>query len=67
MIRTPGLSAAQPAGPLLEAGDRLSREEFERRYARMPELKKAELIEGIVYLPSSPVSGSTPRPSCAAT
>ena len=38
--------------PLLEPGDRLSRVEFERRYVRMPHLKKAELIEGIVYMPS---------------
>jgi Uma2 family endonuclease len=38
--------------PLLEAGDRLTREEFERRYEQMPTLKKAELIEGIVYMPS---------------
>ena len=41
-----------PSEPLLEPGDRLSRDEFERRYERMPDLKKAELIEGIVYLPS---------------
>jgi len=41
--------------PRLEAGDRLTREEFERRYAAMPGLKKAELIEGVVYMPS-PVS-----------
>jgi len=40
------------AGPLLEPGDRLSRAEFERRYERMPSVKKAELIEGIVYMPS---------------
>ena len=40
------------AEPLLEAGDRLSRDEFERRYERMPHVKKAELIEGIVYMPS---------------
>lgn len=39
--------------PLLEAGDRLSREEFEQRYQRMPRLKKAELIEGIVYMHSA--------------
>lgn len=51
-----------PAGsplpePVLElhAGDRLSRPEFERRYAAMPHVKKAELIEGVVYMPS-PVS-----------
>jgi Uma2 family endonuclease len=38
--------------PLLENGDRLTRPEFERRYAAMPDVKKAELIEGIVYMPS---------------
>jgi Uma2 family endonuclease len=38
--------------PLLEAGDQLTRHEFERRYEAMPELKKAELIEGEVYMPS---------------
>ncbi len=41
--------------PPLEAGDRLTRDEFERRYEAMQNLKKAELIEGIVYMPS-PVS-----------
>ena len=41
------------SGPILEAGDRLSRDEFEHRYAQMPDLKKAELIEGIVYMPSA--------------
>ncbi|NBO32350.1 MAG: Uma2 family endonuclease [Cyanobacteria bacterium WB6_1B_304] len=44
---TPGL-------PILEGGDRLSRAEFERRYQGMPEVKKAELIEGVVYV-ASPV------------
>lgn len=38
--------------PPLENGDRLSRDEFERRYEAMPPGKKAELIEGVVYLPS---------------
>jgi len=38
--------------PPLHAGDRLSRVEFERRYAAHPEIKKAELIEGVVYMPS---------------
>src|SRR2546423_3999983 len=38
--------------PPLEAGDRLTRDEFERRYDAMPGLKKAELIEGVVYMPS---------------
>ncbi len=38
--------------PPLEAGDQLTRAEFERRYDAMPNLKKAELIEGEVYMPS---------------
>ena len=36
--------------PPLNAGDRLSRAEFERRHQAHPEIKKAELVEGIVYL-----------------
>ena len=40
--------------PPLENGDRLTRDEFERRYDAMPDLKKAELINGVVYL-GSPV------------
>jgi len=38
--------------PPLENGDRLTRAEFLRRYDAMPDLKKAELIEGVVYVPS---------------
>jgi Uma2 family endonuclease len=38
--------------PPLESGDRLTRPEFERRYAATPHIKKAELIEGIVYVAS---------------
>jgi Uma2 family endonuclease len=38
--------------PPLQSGDRLTRPEFERRYAAAPHIKKAELIEGIVYLAS---------------
>ena len=38
--------------PPLENGDRLTRAEFERRYEAMPRVKKAELVEGIVYVPS---------------
>jgi Uma2 family endonuclease len=41
--------------PELVAGDRLTRDEFHRRYMAMPNVKKAELIEGRVYMPS-PVS-----------
>jgi hypothetical protein len=36
--------------PPLENGDRLSRDEFERRYAVMPRSCKAQLIEGRVYM-----------------
>jgi len=43
---------SSPQVPPLCAGDRLARDEFERRYAAMPQLKKAELIEGVVYMPS---------------
>lgn len=38
--------------PPLESGDRLTRYEFERRYHAMLDTKKAELIEGIVYVVS---------------
>jgi Uma2 family endonuclease len=45
---------ATPRDPIppLVGGDRLTRDEFERRYDAMPGLKKAELIEGVVYMPS---------------
>ena len=52
----------EPAAPLLEPGDRLSRSEFERRYERMPHLKKAELIEGTVYMPSPIRAGRHAEP-----
>jgi Uma2 family endonuclease len=49
MVKTP--SQHQPlAVPPLENGDRLTRLEFERRYNAMPNLRKAELIEGVVYM-----------------
>ncbi len=35
--------------PTLENGDKLTRDEFERRYQAMPDHQKAELIAGIVY------------------
>jgi Uma2 family endonuclease len=38
--------------PPLENGDHLTRHEFEQRYHAMPHLKKAELIERVVYVPS---------------
>jgi hypothetical protein len=36
----------------LESGDHLTAEEFLNRYEAAPRLKKAELIDGVVYLPS---------------
>ncbi|MBW4465530.1 MAG: Uma2 family endonuclease [Pegethrix bostrychoides GSE-TBD4-15B] len=52
MLASP--SPAQPilSIPPLENGDRLSRAEFERRYQAMPQVKKAELIEGVTYMAS---------------
>jgi Uma2 family endonuclease len=38
--------------PPLENGDRLSYREFERRYAAMSGDRKAELVEGVVYMAS---------------
>jgi len=45
-------SPPSPPIPPLEQGDRLTRAEFERRYEAMPHVKKAELIEGVVHMPS---------------
>jgi Uma2 family endonuclease len=50
MTSTPAFIRSQL--PPLENGDRLTRLEFERRYHAMPEVKKAELIEGVVYMAS---------------
>lgn len=43
---------ARSGVPPLHPRDRLSRAEFERRYLAQPDIKKAELIEGVVYMPS---------------
>src|SRR5205823_9158563 len=55
--RTKPITPAEPldgtnAIPPLKDGDRLTRDEFERRYDAMPQLRKAELIEGVVHVPS---------------
>ncbi len=42
--------------PPLRHGDRLTRAEFEFRYNAMPHIKKAELLDGVVYMPPFPVS-----------
>lgn len=51
-IGTSPVSASQSNRkvPPLREGDRLTREEFERRYDAMPQVKKAELIEGVVHM-----------------
>ncbi|WP_198804827.1 Uma2 family endonuclease [Leptolyngbya sp. BL0902] len=54
MTTTPATSvqSAKPTvAPPLESGDRLTRPEFERRYATAP-VTQAELIEGVVYVAS---------------
>jgi Uma2 family endonuclease len=52
MVQAPQLPKHPPLFtiPPLENGDRLSRVEFERRYAAMPADCKAELIQGMVYV-----------------
>jgi Uma2 family endonuclease len=52
MATSLALKYGSPVIPPLEQGDRLSRAEFERRYEAMPHVKKAELIEGVVHMPS---------------
>ncbi len=49
----PGAAVALP--PQLREGDRLSSAEFIRRWEAMPSLKRAELLGGVVFMPS-PVS-----------
>lgn len=38
--------------PALESGDRLTREDFHRRYCARPDVSKAELVQGVVYVAS---------------
>jgi Uma2 family endonuclease len=52
MVETPPQQQPLPLPPL-ESGDRLNRYEFERRYNAMSYLRKAELIEGVVYVPAA--------------
>src|SRR5215217_7364091 len=50
-MSSPTVTPTPPILPL-EQGDHLTRDEFERRYDAMPGLKKAELIDGVVHMPS---------------
>lgn len=47
------------APPKLHEGDRLTRDEFERRYSAMSAVVKAELVEGVVHIMPSPVSAES--------
>ena len=54
-----GISTSPPLA--LESGEFMHSREFLRRYERMPRVKKAELIEGVVYM-GSPVSVRHSKP-----
>lgn len=45
-----GAVSSKTDTPPLENGDVLSRDELERRYDATPGVKKAELIEGVVFM-----------------
>ena len=50
-VKRQGPGAVSESGILpLENGDHLTRKEFDRRWDAMPWLKKAELIDGVVYM-----------------
>lgn len=50
----PGVAITEP--PTLRDGDRLTSREFLHRWEAMPELRHAELIDGVVFCMPSPVS-----------
>ncbi|MEW5987670.1 MAG: Uma2 family endonuclease [Chloroflexota bacterium] len=52
VVTPPPRRPRQRGRPSLENGDRLNRVEFERRYLARPDIKRAELIEGVVHMPS---------------
>jgi hypothetical protein len=47
-----GMASVIESAPPLLNGDKLTRDEFMRRWGEHPEIKRAELIGGIVYMPS---------------
>lgn len=61
-VQTQETTSRLSAPPPLMAGDRLTRVEFERRYRHQPTTKKAELIEGVVYMPSPVTFGRHANP-----
>jgi hypothetical protein len=54
MVTAPVRSPVAIGSPALESGDRMDRAEFHRRYELRPDIKKAELVEGVVFV-ASPV------------
>src|SRR5215212_1349714 len=46
------MSAPTTTRPILESGDRLTRDEFHRRYCARPDIRKADLVDGVVYVAS---------------
>ena len=50
---------------ILESGDRLSREEFHRRYLLRPDIHKAELVGGMVFVPDAVLFSLPPRGTLA--
>lgn len=46
------MATIEQSAPPLAAGDKLTRDEFLRRWELHPEIKRAELIGGTVYMPS---------------
>jgi Uma2 family endonuclease len=44
------MTAPAKLRPILESGDRLTRDEFHHRYCERPDIKKAELVNGVVYV-----------------
>lgn len=51
------------SGPPLACGDQLDADEFFRRYCATADVKKAELIDGVVYMPSPVSHGFHGRPN----
>jgi hypothetical protein len=58
----PSFGPVKFAVPPLEPGDHLTRDEFERRCKAMPNLKMAELLEGVVYMPAATRASYHSRP-----
>ena len=52
------MSSVKRTAEALIPGQQLTREEFLRRWEGIPELKRAELIEGVVYMPSPQSAGN---------